>query len=90
MNEPTSWSEAGIAIASILMVTAVITVVVWQIFGTWRARMVVSREEAYRKLAEEATALQRRIAENQHRIAEELADLRTRMTAVERLPREVE
>lgn len=77
------YSEMGAAIAGILMMTTVITVLIWQIFGTWRARMAVSREEAYRQLAEKAITLQRRIAED-------LTDVQTRMTAIERLMREVE
>jgi hypothetical protein len=90
MGDATSWSEAAIAIAGILFVTTVATVVVWQIFGTWRARMSVAREEAYRRLAEEATAAQQRIAGEQRKVAEELAELRGRVGAIEKLLREVE
>ncbi len=90
MNEPTSWSDAWIAIAGILMVTTVITVVVWQSLGTWRARMAVSRENAYRQLAEEATTAQRSVAEQQQMIIAELADVRARMSEIERMLRDVE
>jgi type VI protein secretion system component VasK len=78
----TNWAEAAIAMVGILFVTTVITVAIWQVFGTWRARMSVAREEAYRKLATEATELQRRVAD-------ELAELRARTQELERLLKEV-
>jgi hypothetical protein len=60
MDDGTSWAGAAILIAGILFVTTVTTVAIWQIFGTWRARMSVVREDAYRRLAEEMTSVQRR------------------------------
>ena len=89
MTDSTSWPEAAIAIFGILFVTTVITVVVWQIFGTWRARMSVAREAAYRQLAEETTAAQRRMTESVERVAGKLSELRIRTTEVERLLKEV-
>lgn len=89
MTDSTSWPEAAIAIFGILFVTTVITVVVWQIFGTWRARMSVAREAAYRQLAEEATAVQRRMTETLERAAGELSELRVRTTELERMLKEV-
>lgn len=82
-NGGTEWSDAGIAIAGILFVTTVASIAIWQVFGTWRARMAVSREEAYRTLAQEASTAQQKIAA-------ELAELRERVSAIERLLREVE
>jgi hypothetical protein len=49
----TSWPEAAIAIAGIALVGSVAVVVVWQALSTWRARMTVTREDAYRRLAEQ-------------------------------------
>jgi hypothetical protein len=49
----TDWPEAAIAIAGIALVASVSVVVVWQALATWRARIAVTREEAYRKLAEQ-------------------------------------
>ena len=51
--ESTSWPEAAIAIAGIAVVASVAVVVVWQALATWRARIAVTREQAYRKLAEQ-------------------------------------
>jgi hypothetical protein len=64
-------------------------VVVWQWFATRRARASVAREEAYRKLAEQAIAVQQRTAEEQQKISEDLGELRTRVSAIEKLLREV-
>jgi hypothetical protein len=49
----TSWPEAAVAIAGIALVGSVAVVVVWQALSTWRARMTVTREDAYRRLAEQ-------------------------------------
>jgi hypothetical protein len=53
MAASTSWPDAAIAIAGIALVASVSVVVVWQALATWRARIAVTREEAYRKLAEQ-------------------------------------
>ena len=49
----TSWPDAAIAIAGVALVGSVAVVVVWQALATWRTRIAVSREAAYRKLAEQ-------------------------------------
>src|SRR5919106_2309909 len=56
MAAGTSWPDAAIAIAGIALVTSVAVVVIWQALATWRARIAVTREEAYRKLAEQTAA----------------------------------
>jgi hypothetical protein len=48
-----SWPEAAVAIAGIALVGGVIVVVVWQALATWRTRIAVAREEAYRRLADQ-------------------------------------
>lgn len=48
-----SWPEAAVAIAGIALVGSVIAVVVWQALATWRTRIAVAREAAYRELAEQ-------------------------------------
>lgn len=49
----TSWPDAGVAIAGIALVGSVLVVVIWQALATWRTRIAVTREEAYRKLSEQ-------------------------------------
>lgn len=63
----TSWPEAAIAIAGIALVASVAVVVVWQALATWRARIAVTREQAYRKLAEQTERELRRINERLNR-----------------------
>jgi cytochrome c-type biogenesis protein CcmH/NrfG len=48
-----SWPEAAVAIAGIALVGSVVVIVVWQALATWRTRIAVAREEAYRRLAEQ-------------------------------------
>jgi cell division protein FtsB len=71
------------------LITTLIVVVVWQTFVTWRARMSVEREEAYRKLADQATSALQKTAEEQEKIGEGMEELRTRVAAIERMLREV-
>lgn len=68
MAAETSWPDAALGIAGIALVGSVIVVVVWQALATWRARIAVTREEAYRKLAEQTAhelhELNRRLGED--------------------------
>jgi hypothetical protein len=63
MAASTSWPDAAIAIAGVALVASVAVVVVWQALATWRARIAVSREQAYRELAEQTARDVREIKE---------------------------
>lgn len=65
-------------------------VVVWQIAATWRARMLASREDEYRRLAAKYATLLEDSVELQRRTAEELAQARTSIAAMEKMMREIE
>ena len=90
-------SDAGWGIVFVLVlavaVAALIALVVWQSFKVWQTRITTgvaaAHDESYRKLAEDATAAQRAIAEDQRTIAGDLAEVRSRVTAIETLLREV-
>jgi type VI protein secretion system component VasK len=71
------------------MFFAAVIVVVWQLAASWRARMSVAREEAYRKLAEEVVAAQRQTSQALEQTAAELVELRARTAEVERVLKEV-
>jgi hypothetical protein len=73
----TSWPEAAIAIAGIALVASVSVVVVWQALATWRARIAVTREAAYRTLAEQT-------ARELHEIHERVVDLALTVGAADR------
>jgi hypothetical protein len=49
----TSWPEAAVAIAGIALVGSVAIIIIWQALATWRARIAVAKDEAYRRLAEQ-------------------------------------
>jgi Tfp pilus assembly protein PilO len=86
----TGWSDAAVAIAGIFLVTAFICILIWQVAATGRSRMAASRETAYRELAEELRDSQARTAEAVEKASTDLADMRVRMTELERLLKEVE
>lgn len=72
-------------------------VIVWQVAATWRARMLAAREEQYKELAtryaqllEDTVELQRRSAEEQRRLLEELAQTRLAVGSMEKMMREIE
>ena len=85
----TDWPEALIAIGGITMITVIVGVAIWQVLASWRARMSVAREEAYRKLADESVALHRQLVDQQSSIARDLAGLSDRVGGIERLLKEV-
>lgn len=74
----------------LVLVTIVIVVVIWQSFVTRRARMSVEREEAYRRLAEQATAAEQKSADEQQKAARTLEEINHRLAAVEKILRDVE
>jgi hypothetical protein len=85
-----SWSESAIAIAGIAMVTVIAAVAIWQVFASWRARMSIAREEAYRKLAEESATTQRRLLDLQDSLLGAISDVRTRVTGIEQTLRQID
>jgi hypothetical protein len=83
------WTEVVFLLGSCAVMTAAVIVLVWQGFATWRARMSIAREEAYRKLAEQATQAQSRAADRLDQTVTELAELRRRVAELERMLKEV-
>lgn len=88
-----SVADSGIAIVSTVCVFAVLVVALWQGFRTWQTRIATqasaAQEEAYRALAERATAAQRESAAEQRAMAAALAEVQGRLAAIETLLREV-
>ncbi|MEL7567801.1 MAG: hypothetical protein AAGU27_23390 [Dehalobacterium sp.] len=75
------------ALVILILVTIVAVILIWQLFKSWQIKMAsraeIARDEAYRKLAEEAVSVQKKIGED-------LSDLRTRIESIEKILREVE
>lgn len=85
-----TWPEVSIPIVGMIFVGSIVVVMIWQTFATWRARMSVMREEAYQRLADEATQAQRKTAEELTKAVAELTELRNRASELERLMKEVD
>ncbi len=90
-------SEQGWGILFVLGIAALVTiflvVATWQSLKVEQAKAVsreaVAHDEAYRKLAEEATAAQQTIATEQQTIAVAIVELNARVAVMEKLLREV-
>jgi hypothetical protein len=89
VNGPT-WTQAVFVLGMLAIFATVGIVVVWQALVTWRSRMSVAREEAYRNLAEQVTQAQLRIADSLEKAVTELSELRQRTAELERLLKEVD
>ncbi|MGH3239023.1 MAG: hypothetical protein ACRDNL_01500 [Spirillospora sp.] len=83
---------AGILIGGVLFIVvgSVAIVLIWQVFATWRAKVQLAREDAYRKLAERSITTEMETREDLLRISENLADLQKRMMSIERVMREID
>jgi biopolymer transport protein ExbB/TolQ len=73
-----------------VLFTVIVVVVLVQVFELYRAKANILREEAYRKLSEQATAAELKTVEEQKKIAEALEDMQARLASIEKLLREVE
>jgi hypothetical protein len=72
------------------LVTIVAVVVIWQGLASWRAIKVASREEVYRKLAEDLAETMRAINSRQEAMQRDVAQLKEQGARVEKLLRQVE
>jgi len=88
------WGSVMLVVGGMVLTFGLVAMLIWQIFRTRQAtiesRATIAHEEAYRKLAEEATSLQNRTAAELGHLTEGMADVRVRVTNIERLLREVE
>ncbi|MEU7474515.1 hypothetical protein AB0A63_00940 [Lentzea sp. NPDC042327] len=80
---PYDWQEIIGVVGVFVLITAVTTVLIWQLAATWRAKAALARENEYRALAERAVQAQ----ESSER---KLDELQERMRSVERILKEVE
>lgn len=71
------------ALVILVIVVLFLSVVIWQGLATYRVKIESSKDQSYRMLAQEA-------AMAQIRTADELAELRARLTEVERLLKEID
>jgi hypothetical protein len=84
------WPEAAIAIAGIAFLTVVLSVLIWQIFGTGRTAIAGDRDREYRKLVDVLTAVQRQTTDELQKANEALAQLRAQTRELEDALKEVD
>ncbi len=73
-----------VVLATIILITLII-----QVTGAWRARGQIAQDSAYRELAETMAAAQADAKEALERQSAELAEIKTRLTAIEKLLHDV-
>jgi hypothetical protein len=87
------WGSVILAVSVAVAFFVMLTVVLWQVFRTWQARLAVeaaaAREEEYRALAEQSTTAQKRMASEQERLAADLGEIRNRIASIEKMLAEV-
>ena len=81
--DPMAIPGMNFVLGLLALATIIIVVSIWQFAANERAKASIAREEAYRKLAEEAV-------KTQTEIAEALKEIRPQLAAIEKLLREVE
>lgn len=67
-----------------------LTVIVWQIAATWRARALAAREHEYRVLAAKYSQLLEDNVEMHRRTVDELSQARVALASMEKMMREIE
>ncbi|NLU47066.1 MAG: hypothetical protein GXX02_03680 [Syntrophomonadaceae bacterium] len=96
MNEEIIFGVGGMGFVLFILtlITIIAVVAVSQIFKTVRAKAdsmaQVTRDEAYRKLAEESISYQKHMTENNKQIAQDISELKDRINSIEKMLREIE
>lgn len=85
-----AFAEAVGALALLGGLAAVIMVVVWQLSATHRARITASREDEYRRLAQQAVRTQEESESQLSELTTRLRAAEARIDAIEKILKEVE
>ncbi|MEV0400838.1 hypothetical protein [Actinoallomurus sp. NPDC050550] len=83
-------AEAVGAFGLFALFTCVITVTIWQLAATRRAKVLVVREQEYRRIAEEALAAQRSTEQLLTELNGRVGEMQSRMESLERILQTVE
>ena len=88
-----SWPEAAVAIAGIVLVIVIVSVIAWQIFRTGQVAISSDasskRDASFAQAIADATAAQNTTAHRLAELSEEIKDLRMRVGSLEKLLQEV-
>jgi TolA-binding protein len=85
-----AWQEVVGVIGIFILLTCVITVTIWQVAASVRAKANIAREAAYQSLAERAVAAQESVDKQLGDARAQIADLQTRLSAMEKILSQVE
>lgn len=84
----------GFALVILCLVAVAVVVIIFQVFKNSRTKIAtaaeIARDEAYRKLAEEAITVQRKTAEDQQKITRDISEMKERINSIEKMLREVQ
>lgn len=81
----TDWQEVVGVVGLFVLLTAVITVTIWQLAASWRARAVLAREQEYRTLAAAAVRTQENTERHLAELGGRLTEMQSRMESLERM-----
>lgn len=86
-GDPAAALAAGFGTAGVF---ALLIVIVWQLAATWRARMLATREDEYKRLTVKYAELLEDNTEILRRYTDELSETRKSVAAMERMMRELD
>jgi TolA-binding protein len=84
------WQEVVGVIGIFVLLTCVITVAIWQVAASVRAKANIAREAAYQSLAERAVTAQESVDKQLADARTQITELQTRLTEMERILSQVE
>lgn len=87
---PWDWQEIIATIGIFFLVAIVITVSIWQLASTRRAKVVLARESEYRNIADKAVLVHEAIDRQLAELGGRLAEMHSRLQALERVLKEVD
>jgi peptidoglycan hydrolase CwlO-like protein len=84
------WPAAAVSIAGIAFLTIVLSVALWQIFGTGKAAVIGHRDNEYRKVVDDLAAVQQETTAELQKANDALAQLRGQIAELEQTVKEVD
>lgn len=96
MNEDIIFGIGGMGFVLFILtlITIIAVVMVSQLLKTSRAKTAamaqITRDEAYRKLAEKSIEFQKQLSENHKQVVQDVSEMKDRINAIEKMLREIE
>lgn len=86
----TDWQEIIGTIGIFSLIAIVIVVSIWQFASTRRAKIVLAREDEYRRIADRSLLVQESVERQLAELGGRVAEMQTRLQTLERVLKEVE